>query len=196
MRISLRIISGLVLLLILGTLVAWWCLDREAEYNGKPVGYWVDKVLSGLNPNEDVETFQALRHIGAPAAAPLVQALTLTDSPLRHYYTGLRSKLPASLNRLLPHQRLDSPNARNNAFAALEQMGPAAKSQVPELIGLLNHADKQVRIYATLVFADIGPDAKAAVPALLDESRDSALAAYATSALRSIEGDRQTAAKK
>jgi hypothetical protein len=66
---------------MLGTLVALWCLDRKADYEGKPVGYWVDKVLSGLNPNEDVETFQALRHIGAPAAAPLVQGIRLGAPP-------------------------------------------------------------------------------------------------------------------
>src|SRR5665213_1555493 len=151
MNLRFRIISGLGFLLILGALAGFWILDREAEYNGKPVNYWLDRVLSGLNPKEAVETFQALRHIGAPAAAPLVQALTLTDSPLRRRFTRLRSKLPTSLNRLLPRQRLDAPDARQNAFSALEQMGPAAKSQVPELIALLHHGDKQVRIYATLV---------------------------------------------
>jgi HEAT repeat protein len=68
-------------------------------------------------------------------------------------------------------------------------MGPAAKSQVPELIGLLKYDDQDVRIWATLVLAGMGPAAKAAVPALMDvmdESRDANYVPYAKEALRQI----------
>jgi hypothetical protein len=80
------------------------------EYNGKPLGFWLDRLLSDRHREE--ETIQALRHIGPPAAGPLVQLLTLTASPLRRHYTVLRSKLPASLNKILPHHRLFLPLTR------------------------------------------------------------------------------------
>jgi HEAT repeat protein len=120
-----------------------------------------------MNPGNSQETYEALKHIGAPAAALLVQALTQTNSA------------PKDPNFLASY-------VRQNAFAALEQMGPSAKSQVPELIGLLKHDDKNVRIWATLVLADMGPAAKAAVPALKEESQDTNYAAYAKEALRRI----------
>jgi RNA polymerase sigma factor (sigma-70 family) len=141
--------------------------ERGANYNGKPVRYWVDQSLWGLNKANTPETYGALRHIGAPAAELLVQALTQTNSAPND-----------------PSFRASY--VRQNAFAALEQMGSSAKSQVPELIGLLKHNDKDVRIWATLVLAGIGPAAKDAVPALMDESQDANYAAYAKEALRQI----------
>jgi HEAT repeat protein len=88
-------------------------------------------------------------------------------------------------------------------FGALEAIGPAAKSQVPELIQLLQNPDMQVRVFATMVLADIGPEASVAIPALLEESHDTTngiwqisdshgklgftpLAPYAQAALRQI----------
>jgi hypothetical protein len=141
--------------------------ERGADYNGKPVRYWVDHALWGMSPADAQETYGALRRIGAPAAVLLVQALTQTNS-------------------LPKHPDFSAANVRQNAVAALEQMGPSAKNQVSELIGLLKYDDKDVRIWATLVLADIGPAAKDAVPALMDESQDTNYAAYAKEALRQI----------
>jgi hypothetical protein len=140
---------------------------HEAEFNGKSVDYWVHTALWGLNQANTVETYGALRHIGAPAAVMLVQALTQTNSPTEN-------------------PSFSASAVRQNAFAALEQMGPAAKNQIPELIGLLKHDDKDVRIWATLVLAGIGPAAKDAIPALMDESQDANYADYAKEALRQI----------
>jgi RNA polymerase sigma factor (sigma-70 family) len=145
-------------------------LNHAAEFHGKSVGYWVHKSLWGMYPADAVETYGALRHLGAPAAALLVQALTQTNSPPEN--PGFAASA-----------------VRQNAFSALEQMGPAAKSQVPELIGLLKYDDQDVRIWATLVLAGMGPAAKAAVPALMDvmdESRDANYVPYAKEALRQI----------
>jgi RNA polymerase sigma factor (sigma-70 family) len=126
---------------------------RPNMYQGKPVTYWLDQVYSGFPKSSAQETFAAVRYFGPSAAAPLVQALTLTNSP---------PGLPFS----------NSEDFHQNVFGALENLGPAAKSQVPELIQLLQHPDMKVRVFATLVLADIGPEAKAAIPALLEESHD------------------------
>ncbi len=116
--------------------------------------------------------------------------MAVTDSPLRNYYTGLRPKLPASVNRLLPHQRLAAPDARNNAYSGLCYMGSAAREQVPQLAKLLKHRDKQVRVYAIMLLGGFGTDAKAATPALLEASRDPdpEVSGHAVEALRPVEG--------
>lgn len=171
---------GVAVIAILG---AWRFFEREPEYNGRPLSYWLDKVLVG---DSTKITLDALKAIGPPAAPPLVQALTITDSPRRRYYTGLRSKLPASLNALLPQQRLDAPAARNNAFSALCYTGAAGKEQVPELIQLLRHKDKQVRIYATIVLEGVGSDAQSAIPSLQEAAADPDLSPYVTEAMRRI----------
>jgi hypothetical protein len=191
-----RIIGCAILLFGVAALALWWHLDREPEYKGKPLAYWVDQILTGQFQDGHTETFAALRSIGPPAAKLLVPAMVLTDSPLRRYYTGVRSKLPASLNAVLPHQRLDAPGARNNAFSALCQMGRKANGQVPELVKLLKHRDKQVRIYGVLVLACIGPEAMAAKPALLEVSRDAELSPYVAEALRQLEGGRHNGGGK
>jgi HEAT repeat protein len=124
-----------------------------------------------------------LRHFGPPVAAPLVQALTMTNSP--------------------PGSHISPEDSHIVVFGALEAIGPAAKSQVPELIQLLQNPDMQVRVFATMVLADIGPEASVAIPALLEESHDTTngiwqisdshgklgftpLAPYAQAALRQI----------
>ena len=177
------IITATAVLALIAVLAVWRFFEREPEYNGRPLSYWLDRVLVGdftENP------MHALKAIGPPAAPPLVHALTTTDSPRRRYYTGLRSKLPASLNALLPQQRLPAPNARNNAFSALCFTGAAGKAQVPELIQLLRHNDKQVRIYATLVLAGIGPDAQSAIPSLQEAAAGPDLSGYVAEAMRRI----------
>jgi RNA polymerase sigma factor (sigma-70 family) len=149
-------------------------------YKGHQVTYWLDQVYSG---SPTTETYNALRHFGPPVAAPLVQALTMTNSP--------------------PGSHISPEDSHIVVFGALEAIGPAAKSQVPELIQLLQNPDMQVRVFATLVLADIGPEASAAIPALLEESHDTTngiwqisdshgklgftpLAPYAQAALRQI----------
>jgi RNA polymerase sigma factor (sigma-70 family) len=142
-------------------------LNREVKYNGKSVDTWVQIALWGLNESNSKETYGTLRSIGAPAAAILVKALTQTNSPPEN-------------------PSYDASAVRQNAFAALEQMGPTAKSQVPELIELLKCDDRDVRIRATLVLAGIGPSAQAATPALMIELQDDNLTDYAKEALKQI----------
>ncbi len=164
----------------------WFLLDREPEYRGRPFSYWKDQLLTGQFQDGAEETLKALKAL-APRSAPVfVRCMVVTDTPFRGYYAGLRSKLPASLNALLPRQRLKAPEARNNAFSALCYMGPAAKAQVPALMRLLKHPDKEVRVHAVLVLACIGTDAKEAIPMLQEAALDPNLSGFAAEALRRI----------
>src|SRR5580765_3055450 len=97
------IITASAVLFLIAVLAVWRFFEREPEYNGKPLSYWLDKVMVG---DFSENPMGALKAIGPQAAPPLVHALTITDSPRRRYYTGLRSRLPASLSALLPQQRL------------------------------------------------------------------------------------------
>jgi len=173
-------------LAVLAGLATWCYLDREPEYDGRSLSYWLDDLLSGSFEHGATETYQALREIGSPAAEALVQSLAATDSPLRRHYRGLRSLLPASLNSVLPRERLAAADARNNAFSGLCQMGSTARWQTSALTELLGHGDKQVRVYAILVLASIGADAKTAEPALVQAGRDPELSSYVREALSQI----------
>jgi HEAT repeat protein len=118
-----------------------------------------------------------------------------------------------------------SPTVRQAAAVALAQMGPEAKDSVPALIWLLRdpdgyvridaahtlekfHAysvsylvsllrdcDEQTRLLAVHTLEVIGPDAKPAVPALIERLSDPAPAVRdaTTSALRAIGTDAHTA---
>jgi HEAT repeat protein len=188
-------IGGLAVILVVAVVALWSHLDREPQHDGRPLSYWLDQALTGEFREGILETFSALKAIGPPAARCLVHDLAITDPPLRRYYAGLRSKLPASVNAVLPHSRLPVSGARGNAFCALGHMGREARGEVPELIRLLSHPDTQVRIYAAMVLAGIGPEAKPAVPILLSElsnNLDQQLSNCFSQAMSRIEGQPQT----
>ena len=97
---------------------------------------------------------------------------------------------------MLPRERLLAKDARINALCALNHMGREARGQLPELIRLLKHPDKQARINATLVLAGIGPDARPAIPALLRDAQDPGLSNYVSLTLSRIQGKNQTGPEK
>ena len=182
-------------ILAIGGLVLWCQLNREPQHDGRPLSYWLDQTLSGEFGDGVLETFSALKAIGPPAARLLVRDLALTDTPLRRYYTRLRYKLPVSFNAVLPCTRMSSVGARANAFCALGSMGCEARQQVPDLVRLLKHRDKQVRIYAAQVLAGIGADSKPAIPALrreLEATLDPSLTNCFSQVITRIERANQT----
>jgi hypothetical protein len=61
---------------------------------------------------------------------------------------------------------------REDAFEALGEMGPANRDAVPELIQGLQANSSLVQAAAARSLGRIGPDAKAAIPALEEAERD------------------------
>ena len=58
---------------------------------------------------------------------------------------------------------------RREAAYQLQKLGTAAKPALPALIVALDDADKQVWSYAVAAIAGLGPDAAAAIPALIED---------------------------
>ena len=79
-----------------------------------------------------------------------------------------QAQLDQRIKRLI--QQLDFPlvEDRISAADALGQIGPEAKSAVPDLIEVLKDDDGHVRESATVALGKIGPEAKAAVPYLIE----------------------------
>jgi HEAT repeat protein len=111
---------------------------------------------------------QALGEIGPPAksAVPaLVRLITDPDPAVRRKVVGAVRNLRPGPEVVVPLAvkvlKDADPSVRNRALDALAEAGPPA---VPTLIELLK--DKQTAYWASLVVAEIGPEARAAVPAL------------------------------
>src|SRR5271154_3575001 len=70
--------------------------------------------------------------------------------------------------------KLQDPDAtvRRNAADQLGELGPEAKSVIPELIKALDDKDFFVRRFAAKALGQIGPDAKEALPALGKLAKD------------------------
>jgi hypothetical protein len=56
---------------------------------------------------------------------------------------------------------------RDRAFHILEEMGPDARTAMPELIRLVKSLDTETRLQAIQILGFIGPPAESAVPALI-----------------------------
>ena len=67
-------------------------------------------------------------------------------------------------------QELGAPNVatRRDAAYSLDRMGAAAKDALAALIHALDDSDKQVWSFSISAIANIGPEAKDAIPALIE----------------------------
>ena len=113
--------------------------QTEVRYKGKRLSQWI-KQLEEQDEKARNEAIEAVSMMG-PAAA-------------------------AAVPSLLPFLRTDRPDLIARTALALRRMGPAAAAAVPTLVEILR--DKNVEgAYVIPVLADIGPNARPAIPALL-----------------------------
>src|SRR5262245_5882225 len=106
----------------------------EPEYQGKPVGYWL-QLLGSKEEAARREAVEALSRLGPAVVPDLVRAL-----------------------------RDEAGQVRNQAVVALGAMGPEAKAAVPALGDVLREEDKYLRSQGAAALGKIGPEAGAAVP--------------------------------
>jgi HEAT repeat protein len=147
---------------------------------------WTGVLLFGLASSaqagvEDKEIAQHIKDLSVEDSAVRTQAI--------RYLGNLGAAgLPAvpDLVRVLTEAK--EPALRNRAGRALAQIGGAS---VTPLIELLKHEDMLVRRQAAAALARIGPDARAAQPALVTALKDSSASvrALAASALGEINTD-------
>ena len=163
MKRHLTISIILISILFISVLAIWRHSNREPKYKEKPRSYWLSQIFQTATQYEDIRTtYKALRALGPSVAPPLIQAMANTNN---------------------------SYDLRQNSFAALEQINKLASNQVPQLMQLSKYSDRQGRIDAILVLADIGPYAKQAIPFLMEESTtsDTNFLPYLSEALKQIE---------
>ena len=83
-------------------------------------------------------------------------------------FFSLVAEPPPDVAKLAAQLSSTDRDTRREAGHALEKLGPAAKTALPELIKALDDSDKQVWANAFSAIAAIGPDAAAAIPRLVD----------------------------
>jgi len=126
------------------------CERNEPVAGGQPLSHWAREarrysIMPWWNSSRDERrhvAFEKLLEIGEPAVPTLLELLGS-----------------------------DNPSISGDALNALTQLGPRARSAVPELVRMLQ-SDRQNRGQAAWVLGRIGPDAASAVPALTAALRD------------------------
>jgi hypothetical protein len=177
-----------------GALCLWaatWLLlsHREQPYNGKSLSAWTDqyeKYWAAAPKSPDWakrgEAEAAIRHIGTNAIPRLLAWVGVRDSPLKTQLLALsrRQKIlklplrPAAYYHLKGHMgfmalgTVAKPGASDGQVSVegmvMEGVGKPAASG---LIELLHDKDTEVRATATVCLCSFAPDAKDAVPALV-----------------------------
>lgn len=154
-------------------LVFLWILLSEPDgpvanqrvYQGKTLQDWFSQ-LQGHDGDPVIATF---RDIGPDAVALLGAQLKKRDSVFKRGYLALWPRIPAFLKSSLK-QPTDSVPIRVKAVGALRRMGLKFTQSEPVmtiLIEALSDPSEEVRSIAEGALGDIGPRAKATVPALI-----------------------------
>ncbi len=151
-------------------------IDDEPTLGGKSLGSWVIQLKTSQKPDERKEAAFAIMLFGEPAASivpELIAALDDPDEEVQDYAIGalaglggLASKAVPTLIARLGDDRLNGGGwdlLHHSIFEALAAIGEPA---VPDLIGVLESNDVDVRWRATEALRMIGPDAKRATESL------------------------------
>src|SRR5262245_6451259 len=159
-----RQVIALCILVALAIVVATCALRRhEPVYQGKVLSVWLREASTGTWPRPTpVPADEAIRQIGTNGFPIIVQLLRSRDSVLKSrlltlYYKQSLIQIP------VPTQ-----TARHScAFAACWAFGSQAKPLIPEVAKALAHMDPYYRPAFDNWLQSLGPDADAAVPALI-----------------------------
>jgi HEAT repeat protein len=170
---------------------AYWWWPSELLVGTRTIGEWEAR-LNDLDPGVRSEAVQSLEEMG-PRAAVLLPYLHIAA---RDQHPVVRARAIAALAavgrseaelRILVEALDDeSPSVRMNVVMALPRYG---KGAVPALIRALQDPHPTVRSDAAFGLSQLGPEAQAAVPALmvLKEHRNRRLAQAARKALDVIQ---------
>lgn len=153
--------------LILGFAVLAWLFiahTRGPVYGGKTLTAWLDESYDngGIDPQAEA----AIRAMGADALPTLLKMIRTTDSGLRGVVLNLSVKY-----KWFPVHLRPSVEIRFRGFYGFHALGRVAKPAIPALIRLLDNDNAHVRGCADAALADIGPDSRDAVPAIIRNLR-------------------------
>ena len=147
--------------------------QKEAAYQGKTVGQWVNILKSSKSTGERKKAAEALGKI-SPVTKEVVPVLI---GALKDKEYIVRGKAALALGRIGPAAKEAAPVLIRalergedtflvEAAYALGNIGPVTKDVVPALIKRLKDSDPGIRITTALALGRIGPAAKKAVPIL------------------------------
>ena len=185
---------------LLGVLVAALLMipDRPPDpvYRGRAASAWIAELTSS-DYRMRTEAGEAMRALGTESIPQLTRALNKKNLPFRPLLVAVGSKVP-----FLNIPATDAMLVREKAAHTLGEMGPAARTAIPELILALRnsnpdvlaeverslrkmrrfslppllqalvHRDARVRAGAADVLKEFGEPARVAVPALLARLHD------------------------
>ena len=162
---KLSVTIGIAILSVVGV-ATYTPSQREPVYQGKKLSVWLAEANAGRWPRQGaVAADEAIRQIGTNAFPQITQLLRSRDS-------ALISKLVNVYYRH-PWVRIHFTTQRDRhsqAVAACYALGPVAKPLVPEVAKALQHRD--VQLFAAMWLGSLGPDAEAAIPALVEILKD------------------------
>ena len=150
--------------LLTWTILSVWLRTPEPAYAGKPLSYWLPLLDdSSTNRNGQPEGVLAIRNIGTNAIPVLLQHLRAHDIPLK---TNL---LVWAEQHHIPGAHYTSPKILHfRGLVGFYALGPLAASAVPDLAMILDQdTNWDSGNEAARILEELGPAAKAAVPALL-----------------------------
>jgi hypothetical protein len=151
---------------------AFYWLQKEPTYRGKPVSQWLTE-LSSTNANTLREAQAALREMG-PAAAPwLAGELRKEDSAFRRVAARVGGYFPSTVRRV-GHRFFRSDDnfmAKYNAVRALENIGTNGLAAIPELGKLLDGPNDVLSSVAASALAKMGSPAVPVLTNALNSQR-------------------------
>jgi hypothetical protein len=148
------LIAG-VLLITIGVFV--WGREREPEYQGKPLRYWIHGTSSGMWEEAGITESpeEVLRKMGPEVVPWLVRWLQARDGQPSKLLSDTRDKLPYWIREHLPET--ESADELNwLGLRGLHHLGPAAHEALPTLEETLHDADVEKRVRAAYILADMG----------------------------------------
>ncbi len=162
-----RLITVCVFTLFVALGVATYALrKREPIYQGKTLSEWLVEASTGTWPRQgSVPADEAIRQIGTNAFPMISQLLRFRDSALK--LKLIRVFYKQSFLQIHITTQYDR---QMQAIAACYALGTVAKPLVPEVAKALKHLD--VQPFAEQWFKELGPDAEAAIPVMVEILRD------------------------
>ncbi len=177
--------SFFILILVLLALIATSAVvgHPEPSYQGRSLSKWLSELA--LDPAVSQNARRAVRTIGTNALPRLSAMVRATDPGWKRAVIAINAK-----QHLLHIAFTPAGIMRSDAVEGYRALGGLAKDNVPVLVRLLDSEPSvQVRSSIAQALGAIGPEAKAAIPALAKAAneKDLQLRLSATSALMNIQ---------
>jgi HEAT repeat protein len=157
------ILPFLFLLLLTGVLAWRFSSDREPMFEGRPLSYWMQGYLQNSSEPLQLSARAAMREIGTNAIPTLLRMLQKRDSPVKLKLIAFSEK-----QHMFKIEHVPARLVNYEAEGAFIELGPQAKSAVPELIAIYERNITEDSMATTAdVLISVDPAAKGVVTALV-----------------------------